>query len=384
MTTYSASDLAARRIRQVRGRHGWTVKELARRCKDAGAARLTASVITNLETRRRPGREITVEELLALASVLQVPPLLLIAPLGADETLEITPGHGKGSLDAAAWIADDDASPFGPLRIAREHERTPDGAVIRWLNTNPLTLVRQIRVLSATRSEPSTGPCAGKCPRGASSSPSNMNALTVYGMRLRDYAQWLASLGYEPLPCGAPRRSCAAGTSPASLDEPGDELPLAAMFDPAVDAWYRPRGEGLAMARTRDLWFDLGSAARPRGIPTTAAARTPSGGSRSGLTRTARRNRRRSPRRTPQKSTRRRWKATPSGEDYVDPKAGREKFGTVAVKHLRLRKVGASLEAAWVRIGIPQPRGPGLRRAVGQVRSSRRTSPGGSRTWPGR
>ena len=28
--------------------------------------------------------------------------------------------------------------------------------------------------------------------------------------------------------------------------------------------------------------------------------------------------------------------------EYVDPKAGREKFGAVAVKHLRLRKIGAS------------------------------------------
>ncbi len=243
MTTYSASDLAARRIRQVRGRHGWTVKELARRCKDAGAARLTASVITNLETRRRPGREITVEELLALASVLQVPPLLLIAPLGADETLEITSGHGKGSLDAAAWIADDDAS-FGPLRIAREHERTPDGAVIRWLNTNPLTLVRQIRVLSnAIRALDRA--LRREVPEGGKLSPSNMNALTVYGMRLRDYTQWLAALGYEPPALPGTEEILRRWDVPASLDEPGDELPLAAMFDPAVDAWAGAReGDG--------------------------------------------------------------------------------------------------------------------------------------------
>lgn len=251
MTTYSASDLAARRIRQVRKRHGWTVKDLAGRCQDAGVTGLTPAVITNLEGRRRPGREITVEELLALASVLQVPPLLLIAPLGADETLEVTPGCGKGALDAAAWIADDDAA-FGPMRIAREYERTPDGAVIRWLNTNPLTLVRQIRVLShAIRAHDRA--MRRETPEGARPSPANLNALTVYGMRLRDYARWLAALGYEPPGLPGTEEILRRWDVPASLDGPGDELPLAGMFDPAVDAWAGAREGGGDGAHPRPL-----------------------------------------------------------------------------------------------------------------------------------
>lgn len=240
MTNLSASDIAARRIREIRKRHGWTVKDLAARCADAGARHLTAAVITNLETRRRPGREITVEELLALASVLQIPPLLLIAPLGADETLEITPGHGKGVLDAAAWIADDDAV-FGPLRIAREHERTPDGAISRWLNTNPLTLVRQIRMLNQAIRARDRALRREMPPEGGKLSPANLNALTVYGMLLRDYTQWLASLGYVPPALPGAEEILRRWEVPVFFAEPGDELPLEGMFDPAVDAWAGAR-----------------------------------------------------------------------------------------------------------------------------------------------
>ena len=105
MTNLNASDLAGRRIREARQRHGWTVRELADRCAKAGASQVSSAVITNLETRRRASRQVTVEELLVLAHVLAVPPAQLMIPLDAGEELEILPGVTMGPLEAAGWIA---------------------------------------------------------------------------------------------------------------------------------------------------------------------------------------------------------------------------------------------------------------------------------------
>ena len=119
MTTLSASDIAALRIREARQKRKWSVKDLAGHCKKAGFPRLTAAVITNLESRRRPGREISAEELLALARTLEVPPLQLLTPLGAGETLEIVPGENLGPMDTLAWMTDD----YPPSQIALESDR---------------------------------------------------------------------------------------------------------------------------------------------------------------------------------------------------------------------------------------------------------------------
>jgi transcriptional regulator with XRE-family HTH domain len=103
----SASDLAGRRIREARQRRGWTARDLAERCAEAGAPQVSATVITNLETRRRATREITVEEVFTLARVLDVPPLQLIIPLDASETLEVLPGLHMNAPEAVHWIGGD-------------------------------------------------------------------------------------------------------------------------------------------------------------------------------------------------------------------------------------------------------------------------------------
>ena len=88
------SDLAGARIREIRGRRGWTARQLADRCADAGAPELTASVIANIETGRRDTegrrrRDVTIDELMALAYVLEVPPVSLLVPAEGGQ-IEIT------------------------------------------------------------------------------------------------------------------------------------------------------------------------------------------------------------------------------------------------------------------------------------------------------
>ena len=129
MTNLSASDLAGRRIRQVRERRKWTAKELADRCAEAGAPHITPTVITNLETRRRKTREITVDEVLVLAHVLGVPPLQLIVPAGSGEELEVVPGVHLDDLAAADWIAG------APEQVQLDDIRSPEpgaAALDRW------------------------------------------------------------------------------------------------------------------------------------------------------------------------------------------------------------------------------------------------------------
>lgn len=72
-----------------------------RRLSEEVAARgidLKRPVLSNLENRRRA--TVSVAEILALADVLGVPPLLLVFPLGHDEKVEPLPG-----VEATPWAA---------------------------------------------------------------------------------------------------------------------------------------------------------------------------------------------------------------------------------------------------------------------------------------
>jgi transcriptional regulator with XRE-family HTH domain len=142
MTNLGVSDVAGRRIREVRQHLGWTVRDLAERCAQAGVPQITSTVITNLETRRRKSREITVDEWLALARVLEVPPLQLLLPLDPGEEVEILPGTEMDALEAIQWIG----GPAVPLNAREIHSTLSDGTVRLLRTTDPgdlLTLLRQ-------------------------------------------------------------------------------------------------------------------------------------------------------------------------------------------------------------------------------------------------
>ena len=92
----------------------------------AGAPQITPTVITNLETRRRKTREITVDEVLVLAHILEVPPLQLIVPQDAGEELEVVPGLNLDALAATDWIAGVRIDDLG------SSEPDADGPFARW------------------------------------------------------------------------------------------------------------------------------------------------------------------------------------------------------------------------------------------------------------
>ena len=100
-----ASDVVAAQVREIRGRRGLTVKALAARCCELGAAELTANVLVNIEVRRR---DVSVDELLVLALALDAAPThLLTPPPGADTGLRITATVQAAPGDARSWVYGD-------------------------------------------------------------------------------------------------------------------------------------------------------------------------------------------------------------------------------------------------------------------------------------
>jgi len=91
----------ASQVRYWREQRGLTAQQLADRVDQLGY-RMPRSILANLENNRR--ENITVAELLILAAALDVPPVLLIAPVGRESTLEVLPRTPATPWRARGWI----------------------------------------------------------------------------------------------------------------------------------------------------------------------------------------------------------------------------------------------------------------------------------------
>jgi hypothetical protein len=106
----TTSDIVAARIRAVRRKRDLTVAGLAEQCAAAGYPELTEHALYSLEGRRsgtrRPARAVTVDELLALAKVLQVAPVHLLVPpaAGDDEPYPVTHEVTAPARQVREWV----------------------------------------------------------------------------------------------------------------------------------------------------------------------------------------------------------------------------------------------------------------------------------------
>lgn len=91
----------AAQVRYWREQRGMTALQLARRTDQLGY-HLPRSILANLENNRRD--TISVAELLILAAALDVPPVLLIAPVGRERDLEVLPGTPATPWRVRGWI----------------------------------------------------------------------------------------------------------------------------------------------------------------------------------------------------------------------------------------------------------------------------------------
>jgi len=85
----SPSDAIARRVQELRKRKGWSVARLAAECAAVGAPHLNANVLTNLLTRKKRRRDVTVDEAVALARALDEPVAALLGLAASEDDSEV-------------------------------------------------------------------------------------------------------------------------------------------------------------------------------------------------------------------------------------------------------------------------------------------------------
>jgi transcriptional regulator with XRE-family HTH domain len=96
------------RVAQFRKQRGLTAQQLSGELRDRLGLDLKRTVIGNLESGYR--RAITYAEILALAHVLNVPPLLLMVPIGTDD-FQPLPGVTEEPWWSAMWITGEGLPP---------------------------------------------------------------------------------------------------------------------------------------------------------------------------------------------------------------------------------------------------------------------------------
>jgi len=118
--------VVAARMHEVRVKRGWSAAELARRMQAAGIP-WERIVVTKLETGRRAS--VSVAELLALAAVLNCPPVMLMTadersqpgyrPRYVNPVYQVTPAVTEDMGTVRAWIRG--AGPLGEHDDTREY-----------------------------------------------------------------------------------------------------------------------------------------------------------------------------------------------------------------------------------------------------------------------
>jgi transcriptional regulator with XRE-family HTH domain len=96
------TQVIADQVRRYRLARKMSAQGLSDRCATLGME-IPRPVLANLENGRRP--IVSVAELLILAAALDVPPVVLVAPLGHAPNVGILPGRQIDTWDAALWIS---------------------------------------------------------------------------------------------------------------------------------------------------------------------------------------------------------------------------------------------------------------------------------------
>lgn len=113
--------VVAARVRALRDRHGWSQDELAARLIAHGMTAMSRTAVVKIET---GARDVRVDDLLALAFVLGVPPAALFVPDRDDEVLLVTPSTSMPVENAWSWAtgrrADGGGRPGEVLHVERD------------------------------------------------------------------------------------------------------------------------------------------------------------------------------------------------------------------------------------------------------------------------
>lgn len=98
----------AAEIKRRRTELGWSAQKLSDECGELGFD-FPRSTLADLESGRR--KHLGIAELIALAAALDVPPLLLVYPVGHQAEAEVWPGEVRPAFRAALWFTGEAPSP---------------------------------------------------------------------------------------------------------------------------------------------------------------------------------------------------------------------------------------------------------------------------------
>ncbi|MFP8882625.1 helix-turn-helix domain-containing protein [Streptomyces mangrovi] len=133
----------ASRVRELRGRRGWTAAELGAQMKKRGV-RWDRFTVTSLENGKR--QNVTVVELLALALVLDVAPVNLLVPLD-NVPYQVTPTRTEDAAGARAWVRGE--RPLAGVDLRTFHAERPLSDIEKeqrelseWTQANPIRFRR--------------------------------------------------------------------------------------------------------------------------------------------------------------------------------------------------------------------------------------------------
>ncbi|OXM58683.1 transcriptional regulator [Amycolatopsis thailandensis] len=112
-------DVIASQVRHYRKERKMSAQRLADACEEIGLT-VPRSVLTNLENGRRPA--LSVAELLVLARALQVPPSLLLFPVGRVDRVEVLPDVIADPWVAMRWFDGQEGDSTGIVELFTDHE----------------------------------------------------------------------------------------------------------------------------------------------------------------------------------------------------------------------------------------------------------------------
>ncbi|MET8524755.1 helix-turn-helix transcriptional regulator [Micromonospora sp. NPDC005172] len=128
----------ASQIRDWRKARGLSAQQLSDRCTAVGHP-IPRNIIANVETGRRVS--VTVPELIVLAMALNVPPALLIYPVGKEAATRVAPQQATTTWNAAKWFVGE--SRPGPGMVGVDDETDYRTASREWESAHDLVTAYQ-------------------------------------------------------------------------------------------------------------------------------------------------------------------------------------------------------------------------------------------------
>jgi transcriptional regulator with XRE-family HTH domain len=182
------------RVAHYRDQAHISAQELADRCEALGMPSISRIVVTKLENGRREA--VSTAELQVLGKALDVPPILLLFPLGYTPTVEALPGREGDPWAAIEWFTGNSGDPADPAAAPQMGEDSP---LVLWEEQRRYEdAIAQMDAYRATSIDPAHRPSGARAPLVPSDIfAENIEALTTSLRRVR---QTMRGLGLTPPP----------------------------------------------------------------------------------------------------------------------------------------------------------------------------------------